>query len=138
MNEKFFTEVLDGDQFDPSQICRRIRRLEGWSTDQLAEKLGVSRSTVNRLERAAHQPRPELRNRLFQLFCRVVLTDYDGFNLLDQLDFEFDATDLWVLNHHFEAKIENDRPAAKRLMAIGYFFAMLRSGLQPTEEGHHG
>jgi putative transcriptional regulator len=49
-----------------------LRAEQGWSQADLAEKLGVSRQTVNALERGKYDPSLPLAFRIARLFGRAI------------------------------------------------------------------
>lgn len=51
---------------------RELREAQGWSQGELAERLGVSRQTVNALETGKYDPSLPLAFRIAQLFGRAI------------------------------------------------------------------
>ena len=70
----------------------KLRKLNGWSQEELAEKLNVSRQAISRWESSAAQP--------------------DAFNIL-QLSKVFGVTTDYLLNDEYES--DNDLPKVKQL-----------------------
>ena len=54
-----------------------LRAEAGWSQQDLADKLGVSRQTVNALERGKYDPSLPLAFKIAQLFGRRIEDVYD-------------------------------------------------------------
>ncbi|WP_326598921.1 helix-turn-helix domain-containing protein [Streptomyces sp. NBC_01803] len=66
--------VSDADSID-SRLAARLAELRGergWSLDELAERSGVSRSTLSRLERAEISPTAALLGRLCSVYGRTM------------------------------------------------------------------
>ena len=60
-----------------------LREVEGWSQGELAKRLGVSRQTVNALEKGRYDPSLPLAfkiARLFRLQIEQIFTDEGGVN----------------------------------------------------------
>lgn len=51
---------------------RELREAEGWSQGELAERLAVSRQTVNALETGKYDPSLPLAFRIARLFARPI------------------------------------------------------------------
>ncbi len=54
-----------------------LRAERGWSQAELAERLGVSRQTVNALERGKYDPSLPLAFRVFRLFGKQIEEVFD-------------------------------------------------------------
>jgi putative transcriptional regulator len=60
---------------EPTQVkncLAELREEKGWSQGDLAEKLGVSRQTVNALERGKYDPSLPLAFKIARLFKRSI------------------------------------------------------------------
>ena len=60
-----------------------LREVEGWSQGELAKRLGVSRQTINALEKGRYDPSLPLAfkiARLFRLKIEQIFTDEGGVN----------------------------------------------------------
>ena len=55
-----------------------LRAERGWSQGDLAERLGVSRQTVNALERGKYDPSLPLAFKIARLFDRKIEDVFDG------------------------------------------------------------
>ena len=51
-----------------SRICL-ARRIRGWTQAQFAEKLGIDRTTLSRVETGFVEPGPELKKRVVDILC---------------------------------------------------------------------
>lgn len=51
----------------PAELVRGIRERTGWTQEKLAQKVGVSFSTVNNWERGKRNPQPYLLKKLMEL-----------------------------------------------------------------------
>jgi putative transcriptional regulator len=54
-----------------------LREEKGWSQGELAEKLGVSRQTINALERGKYDPSLPLAFKIARLFHRTIEEIYE-------------------------------------------------------------
>ena len=59
---------------------RALRSARGWSQQELAERLGVSRQTVNAIETGRYDPSLPLALKVAKLFARPVETIFLGDN----------------------------------------------------------
>ena len=50
-----------------TSMIRRARNIQGWTQAQLAEKLGIDRTTLSRVETGFVQPGSELRKRIVEV-----------------------------------------------------------------------
>ncbi|HET6632067.1 MAG TPA: helix-turn-helix transcriptional regulator [Rhodanobacteraceae bacterium] len=57
---------------------RELRAERGWSQAELAERLEVSRQTVNAIETGKYDPSLPLAFRIARLFGRAIETIFDG------------------------------------------------------------
>ncbi len=55
-----------------TNVLAELRAERGWSQGELAERLGVSRQTVNALERGKYDPSLPLAFRIARLFGRPI------------------------------------------------------------------
>lgn len=55
-----------------------LRAAQGWSQSDLAERLGVSRQTVNALERGKYDPSLPLAFKIARLFARRIEDVFDA------------------------------------------------------------
>ena len=62
----------------PVPPLRRLRRLKGWTQEQLAQAAGVSPYTIAYLERGSREPRPGTMARIARALG-VRITDVDEF-----------------------------------------------------------
>lgn len=56
---------------------RALREAEGWSQGELAERLGVSRQTVNAIETGKYDPSLPLAFRIGRLFGKPIESVFD-------------------------------------------------------------
>ena len=56
----------------------QLRAEQGWSQGDLAERLGVSRQTINALERGKYDPSLPLAFKIAKLFDRSIETIFDA------------------------------------------------------------
>ena len=68
MAEEDYFKMFDLEVLDYPKIVKSIREMEGISTHKLADKLGVSQSSITRIERNMQKPREKMRKKLFDLF----------------------------------------------------------------------
>ncbi len=68
MAEEDYFKMFDLEVLDYPKIVKSIREMEGISTHKLADKLGVSQSSITRIERNMQEPREKMRKKLFDLF----------------------------------------------------------------------
>jgi putative transcriptional regulator len=57
---------------------RDLRTARGWSQQELAERLGVSRQTINAIEAERYDPSLPLALKVAKLFARSVEAIFDG------------------------------------------------------------
>lgn len=55
-----------------------LRAERGWSQAELAERLGVSRQTVNAIETQRYEPSLSLAFKIARLFAKRIETIFDG------------------------------------------------------------
>jgi putative transcriptional regulator len=75
-------DVLQGVGFSEDatvkNTLKELRALKDWSQGELAERLGVSRQTINAIETEKYDPSLPLAFKIAQLFSRKIEDIFDG------------------------------------------------------------
>ena len=137
MLDEDYLKIFDLDTLDYPKIVKAIKEMEDISTYKLADKVGVSQSTITRIERGKQKPRQKMRKKLFNLFSHSAMTKLSEGNSIDGAfnvdDLSKNPTLMQALaNIHIPieeiTKANPDR--VKRLAEVGYWASVM---LLPTK-----
>jgi len=141
LDEDYF-KVFDLDTLDYPKIVKAIKEMEDISTYKLADKVGVSQSTITRIERGKQKPRQKMRKKLFNLFSYSAMTKLSEVNSIDEA-FNVDALSKNptlmqdIANTHIpiEDMIETNPDRVKHLAEVGYWASIMLSHTKTDKSG---